>query len=124
MTNSEDIAAHIEELRRLLREVHGIRGRSLGQALGRSRRFLPRRIRKAGYRLAEVEPMLGNPKLEHMVDREALKAAYQTVARHLKSVDVADLRRGWLLGLAGAMAVNVIAVAVLFVIWMRWAGQL
>ncbi len=124
MTEGEDISARIAELRRLLREVHGIRGRTLDRALVRSRLFLPRRIRHAARRLAEAEPLLGHPKLERMIDFAALRAAHEEVARHLKSVDAADLRRGRLLGMAGAMAVNVIAVAVLFLVWMRWAGQL
>lgn len=124
MTEGDEIRAKIEELRRLLREVHGIRGRTLAQALRRSKLFLPRRIRKAGWRLAEVEPLLGHPKLERMLDLAALDAAHREVAGHLKSVDVADLRRGRLLGIAASMAVNLILVAVLFVLWMRWTGQL
>ena len=124
MTEGEDLRARIEELRRLLREVHGIRGRTLAQALRRAKLFLPRRIRKAGLRLARAEPLLGHPQLERMLDVAALRAAHREVAEHLKSVDVADRRRGRLLGIAAAMAVNVIVVAVHFVLWMRWTGQL
>ncbi len=124
MTDGDDIRARIDALRQQLREVHGIRGRTLHQALRRSKLFLPRHVRKEGLRLAEIEPLLGHPKLERMVDFDAARATHQAVARHLKSVDVADLRRGRLLGIAGAIAVNVIVVAVLFVVWLRWTGQL
>lgn len=122
MTEDEDIAARIAELRGLLREVHGIRGRTLGQALRRSKLVLPRRIRRAAQPLADAEPLLGHPRLQRMVDSVALRDAHAEVSAHLKSVDVADKRRGRLLGIAGAVAVNVILVAVLFVAWIRWAG--
>ena len=95
---------------------------TLGQALRRSKLFLPRRIRKAGFRLVEAEPLLGHPKLERMIDFEDLRAAHDTVSRHLKSVDVADLRRGRLLGIAGAMAVNVLLVVALFLVWTQWVA--
>ena len=124
MTDGEDLRARIEDLRLKLRQVHGIRGRDLGQAVRRSKLFLPRRIRKEALRLAEAEPLLGNPKLERTIDFAALHAAHRVVADHLNSVDVADLRRGRLLGIAGAMAVNVILVVVLFIVWLRWTGQL
>lgn len=123
MTDSEDLRARIDALRQQLREVHGIRGRTLGQALRRSKLFLPRRIRKEAWRLAEAEQMLGHPKLERMLDFDTLRALQDSVAEHLRSVDVADLRRGRLLGIAGSMAVNVILVAILFVVWLHWIGN-
>lgn len=123
MTDVDELRARIEALREQLREVHGIRGQDLGHALRRSKRFLPRRIRRAGFRLAEAERMLGHPKLERLVEFDAMRAAHETVSEHLNAVDVADLRRGRILGIAAAMAVNVILVVVLFAVWANWAGR-
>jgi hypothetical protein len=123
MTEGEEMRDRIDGLRRQLRDVHRIRGRDLRQALRRSKRLLPRYVRTAGARLAEAEPMLGHPKLERMLDFTALRAARKTVEEHLNSVDKADLRRGRLLGIAGAMAFNLLIVIALFLVWVRWVGS-
>ena len=124
MTEAEDFHARVEALRAQLRAVHGIKGRDLAQAVKRSRRFVPRWARRMMLQLAAAEPLIGHPKLERQVDFAALKAAHEKVKAHLDTVDVADIRRGRFLAMAGLLSFNVIAVAVLFVLWMVWSGQL
>ena len=124
MTDAEDIEARIEALRGQLAAVYKVKGKDLATALGRARRLLPRPVRKAGAVLVDGQRMLGHPGLERMVDFAALRRASDQVADHLEGVDVADLRKGRLLALAGMVAFNVILVAAGVVVWMVWSGRL
>jgi hypothetical protein len=124
MTEADDIRARLDALQEKLRAVHGIRGRDLSHALRRARTKLPRHVRKLAAPLAQAEPMLGNPGLERTLDFTALKKAHDAIDAHLDSVNVADIRKGRLLAMAGLVSFYVIFVAVCFVLWMVWAEQI
>jgi len=63
--------------------------------------------------------------------RETLLALFRNklgvrakTSAHLSAIDVADRRRGKLLSLAGALAFNLLAVAVLFIVWLWWRAYI
>lgn len=124
MTVSDDLNARAAALQHKLRDVYGITGRDLGQSLRRARRVLPRHLRKAGAEISAAQAMAGHPKLERMIDLPRVTAIDAQLRAHLDAVDVADLRRGRWLTLAGRVAGYVLIVTVAFVIWMVWAGHL
>lgn len=123
MTGSDDIKSESAALKTQLRDVHGLRGRNLGQVVKRGKRKLPRQIRKDGQHVADALGKLGNPKLERTVDLKQVRAAQSRVKAHLSSVDVADRRRGFWLGLAGTIAFNVLLVGLIFLGWMAYTGR-
>lgn len=85
---------------------------------------MPKPVRRQGDIVARAEAALGNPKLEPMIDTKAVRQARDAVSEHLDSIDVADLRRGRLLGLAGVIVFNLIVTSALFVLWLVWSGHL
>lgn len=105
----------------------------MAQRLGLKRGSLSRRVAKAGRRLppgvrhdiaivAEAEKMARNPRLAMRHDRNAVKSAYDRASTHLKAIDVAERRKGMALSILGSMALNVLAVAFLLIVVLRWRG--
>ena len=124
MTGTDDIKSESAALKSQLRHVHGLRGRNLGQAVQRGKRKLPRHVRKDGQQVAEALGKLGNPKLERTVDMKQVRAAQSRVKAQLSTVDVADTRRGFRLGMAGTIAFNILLVALIFFGWMAYTGRI
>lgn len=124
MLSQEDIDNQTSRLRQALRDVHGVRGKDLSTALKRAGRLLPAYVRKAGLEIVEVEKLGGNPKLLRRVDPSALKAAERVVMDHLDAIDVADRRKGKILGMLGVISFNIILVVAMFITWLVWAGYL
>ncbi|MEC8575651.1 MAG: hypothetical protein VXZ09_18660, partial [Pseudomonadota bacterium] len=86
-------------------------------------RRLPRRIYRLGQELAAVQPLLEHPKLRMTVEEEAkLSRSADEVIKHLKSIDLADRRRGRVLDILASMAFALIVVAVLLIVVLRWRG--
>lgn len=122
MLDPKDIEKKSARLRRLLALKLGMRGKDLREALRRTGRLLPRRLRRAGAVLVKAETMAGNPKLARVIDGAAVEAAYAALDAHLRAVDVADARRGRMLSLLGSIAFNILAVAVGLVVFLWWRG--
>lgn len=120
MINPHDLDTRTRELRRLFELKHGVKSQSLAQALKRVGRRLPRRLRRDGQMLLRLEKMIQNPKLARQADAQEMNRALTAMTTHLESIDVADRRRGRMLGIAGIVAANVLIVAALFVWWL-WA---
>lgn len=106
----------------LLAEKFGAASGRLDRRARKAGRNLPRWVRRDLDRLAAVQTMAGHPKLGRMVDtRKSLKAAART-RDWLDAVDVADRRRGRLLGMLGALSFNLILAFVLLIVVLRWRG--
>jgi len=114
---TEDIA----EIRELLKTREHVSG-ALADALKKARRRLPRRIYNQAMLLAKAEPLMQHPKLRLTLDEPALRKSAGEVSGYLKSVDLADRRKGRALTILGSMAFSVLAVVVLMVAVMRWRG--
>lgn len=103
-----DFPGRLTELRRLMRRQLGLRGQTVGSLTGRSRRVLPGHVQAALERLAHDEELMQHPALRLMVEEDPHDKDVKLVRRHLLQVDVADRRKGWWLGMAGGLAVNLI----------------
>lgn len=121
---SEPIAVQdqIAETVALLRAQLGVGGKDLGKALRKARHRLPRRIYRQATKLAQVELMAGHPKLRLALDTPALAKAAREVQDHLRSIDVADRRKGRWLGALGALAFNILLFGALVIAFMMWRG--
>ncbi|MGD9866357.1 MAG: hypothetical protein AB7S99_24440 [Pseudodonghicola sp.] len=124
MTDPARIETRIEETAALLRDKLGARGQTLGAALARAGRRLPRRIRSQARLLAEAERFAQHPRLRLTLDGAALGKAADEVGAHLKAIDLADRRKGWWLGLLGGMAFNILAWFGLLLGVLVWRGFL
>jgi hypothetical protein len=121
---SRDLDRLDADLGRLMEERLGIRGRSLAQQTRRAGRLLPRRIRRDLSLIDRWQDMRRHPKLHHMVDEAALRAAADRVAAHLRDIDPAERRKDRLLGLAGVVSFNLIVVVALLLVVLGWRGFL
>ena len=117
----QTIAEDIAEVRELLKAREHAGG-DLAMALKKARRRLPRRVFNQGMLLAKAIPLMDHPKLRLTVDEPALRKAAREVNEYLKSIDVADRRKGRVLDILGSVAFSILAVIVLLLIVLRWRG--
>lgn len=122
MITDKDMAAKSRKLRGLMQEKLDVRGRDLRQSLRCAGRRLPRTVRKSGVALMRAEILAHNPKTARQVDAAQVERDYEVMRSHLLDIDVAELRKARLLGIAGVVAANLILVAVLFIFWLWWRG--
>lgn len=122
MMSDTDMAAKADKVLGLLYEKFGLRARDLRHGVKRAGRRLPRGVRRQAQRLGAAQALARNPRLARQIDAAAVERDYRGVVAYLRGIDVADRRRARILGLAGALAANLIAVAVLFLLWLWWRG--
>jgi hypothetical protein len=122
MITEKEITAKTQALQRQIKIKLGVSARDLEQALRRAGRRLPRRVRAQGARLVAAQKLAGHPKLVRQIDAQALTQAYDDVSGHLMAIDLADRRKARILGLAGAIALNLLIVMVAFLVWLWWRG--
>jgi hypothetical protein len=106
MIDAHDLASRDKALTRVFEAQLGVKSRTFAGALHRAGRRLPRRLRKQGAVILNAQHLAGNPKLAQQIDARDVDRAYAEITAHLEAIDVADLRRGRLLGLAGIIAAN------------------
>jgi len=124
MLTEKEINAKSQALLRLLQAKLGVRGRDLEQAMRRAGRRLPHRVRGQAARLVAAQKMSGHPKLARQLDPREFSRAYAEVSAHLAAIDVADRRKGRLIGLAAVVAANLLIVITAFLFWLSWRGYL
>lgn len=106
----------------LLRQKFGVRACDLRRGLARVGNRLPRRMRRHGAALVRAQTLARNPKLARQIDADAVARDHEALLKYLRSIDVADRRRGRILSVTAAVAANLIAVAGLFIFWLWWRG--
>ena len=124
MAEQISIDDQIQAIMALLREKLGVRGADLNAALRRARFRVPRKVYRQGMDLVRAAPLAGHPKLNLTLDQTALSASASGVQAHLLSIDVADRRKGWLLGMLGSLSFNLILTFVLLMVVLNWRGFL
>lgn len=122
MMDAKDIAGKVAAVQELLTLKFGIKHARLEKMLARAGRRLPKRVQTQIRTLIAAEQQAGHPKLSRLVDETAVRQAHDAVMAHLREIDVADRRKGKLLGLAGAVVFNLLLVVVAFVGWLWWRG--
>lgn len=123
MTHAQ-IPDRIAEITALMHARLGARGSTLRDVLRRARHRLPRRIRAQAARLAEAESFAAHPRLRLTLDTAALDKAAREVETHLNTIDLADRRKGWWLGMLGGLAFNMLAFLALLLALLVWRGYL
>lgn len=115
-----DLPRITEELSQLLRTRLGVRGKDLPTKLRRAGRLLPRPVRRAAWELVEKERLWPNPKLRRQIDPAAVEAAARRVRTHLESIDAAERRRSYWIGVLTPLAFNfllILAGVTTFLVW-------
>ncbi|SDC40135.1 hypothetical protein [Ruegeria marina] len=120
MTGNDQIQDQIAVTVALLRERLGVRGKTLRQALRRAKHRLPRRVYRRAMILARVENMVDHPKLRLTLNSPQLLSAAGELQTFLRSIDLADRRKGWWLGMLGGLAFNILVFAVLLLAFLAW----
>lgn len=115
----EEIAASVEAL---LEKQMGVGGHGLRAKVKRAGRRLPRSVRRDAMLIAEAQPLAGHPKLSKQVDLPRMEAAERRIAAYLRGYDLADKRKGAVLGLLGSLSFNLLAVGALLVVVLVWRG--
>ncbi len=119
-----DSRKEIDEVSGLLRAKLGVGGRSLSGQMRRARRNLPFALRGAADDLVQVEAMAEHPRLRLLVDGVNTRRASKKLQKHLKAVDVADRRKGWLLDGMTSFVFNALLMVLIFVVLLIWSGYL
>ncbi|SHF30385.1 hypothetical protein SAMN05444279_12636 [Ruegeria intermedia] len=122
MSQETEIQTLIAQTIALLRKKLGTRGKTLAESVRRAKRRLPRHVYKQAMELARAEPMAAHPRLRLILDTPRLEKAAHEVQAHLRSISLADRRWGWFLDTLGALAFNLLALAVLVLIFLLWRG--
>lgn len=120
-----DLPAVNAALTELLRERLGIRrGKTLRAKLASAGRLIPRAERMAGRKLVDAEVLWANPKLRRQLNQVELSQAETRLRAWLEKVDLADRRKGVLLGILGSLAFNFLLLAALGIGWAWYSGWL
>lgn len=116
-----DKAAEVADL---MKERLGVRGNDLGAKLRHTGRMMPKRIKRDAAYLAEACTMAENPKLSRMIDHDRINAAHLACMTFLQEVDVADRRKGVVLGILASLVLVLIVVTVMVLSVLVWRGFL
>lgn len=108
----------------MIRTRLGIGGTDVRRQIRRARRHLPVSLRGAADVLAHAQSMAGHPRLLRLLDPERVAAASDALGAHLAAIDIADRRKGRILGILAGMAFNLLAVLGLLVLFLIWRGHL
>lgn len=112
------------EVADMMKERLGIRGKDLATKLRYTGRMMPKRIKQDARFLAEATRLATNPKLSRMINLDQVEAAHQTCMEFLETVDVADRRKGVVLGILGSLAMVFLVVTVLVLTVLVWRGYI
>ena len=124
MIDAADIGRKTERLLRLAREQYGVKAETLDKAMHKIGRRVPKRVHDQARIITEAQRLGGHPKLMLQVDADKVGAAFEAVQTAFKAEDRADRRKGTLLSTLGSLSFNLIAVAVLLILFLRWQGFL
>lgn len=90
--------------------------------LRRARHMLPRQMRSEADKILKAEEALTHPKLARIANTGALDGSFKKINSHLKSIDLADQRRGAQINWAAGVVFNVILIVVVCLVVLVWQG--
>jgi hypothetical protein len=122
MTESNDLTHTVADLQGLLAEKLGLRKGGFDARMRRAGRRLPRRIHRDARVIGKAMELGAHPKLRRRIDTAAVAAAHRRMRLHLKAIDPRDRRRGFMLGMLGGLAFNLLAAGALLVALLNWRG--
>ena len=118
MKEPADLPARLSDLGQLLSDKLGVSG-DLSARLERGARQMPRKLRSDARLLQAAEKMIDNPRLAMILDDPRYARAADAIEAHLSTIDMADRRKGYWLGVLGGLAFNLLAALVLFLVALR-----
>ncbi|MBB94414.1 MAG: hypothetical protein CML68_07420 [Rhodobacteraceae bacterium] len=124
MQETSELSARMDDVSRLLKEKHGVRGSTLARRLRRANARLPRRLRQDAQILQEAETLSDHPRLAMTLNDARYMRAADAMVEHLDTIDVADRRKGFWLGVLGGMAFNLLAALILFLVALAVLGYI
>lgn len=124
METQDSIQARAARVQDALAAAFGVRAKSLDKALRRTGRRLPKRLHAEARKIVAAQAFGGHPRLMRQVDGAALSSAEDRIVAFLSGIDRADRRKGLWLGIAAAVAFNILLVFTAVIVWMWWTGQL
>ena len=122
MIDRKQFGTRREALEKQLYEKLGLRGKTLGTRLRRAGRLLPKRLRDEGRYLVDAERKLAHPRLATQVDEARVEKAFEALETHLKAIDAADRRRSRLIHWLAGLVFNLLILAAIVLIALRWQG--
>lgn len=90
--------------------------------LKRARHRLPRHMRAEADKILKAEEALTHPKLARIANTGALDGSFKKINAHLKTIDLADEKRGARLNWAAGTVFNVIVILVVCLVVLAWQG--
>ncbi|CUH64014.1 hypothetical protein TG4357_01017 [Thalassovita gelatinovora] len=124
MIDPKELEKKQAELTKLLAETFGASSGDLQHRMRKVGRRVPKRLHAAAKVIIEAQAMAGHPKLRQFIDAAAVNRAYLDIRDHLKTIDVADRRKGAVLGLLGGLSFNLLLVLALLLAFLMWRGFL
>ncbi|MDX1781298.1 MAG: hypothetical protein R3256_08265 [Thalassovita sp.] len=122
MFNTIEFERKQAELKRLLENKFGVSSGDLISRMRKVGRRAPKRAHVAARVISEAHVHAGHPKLRRFIDEAAVDHAFITLRGYLKSVDVADRRKGMVLDVLGALSFNLMLAMALLMAFLRWRG--
>lgn len=122
MTKPQAIADLISQTKDLMREKLGVRALDMARAAAKAKNRLPGKVYSQAMVLAKAETLSAHPKLCLTLDAPALALAASDVQAYLNTIDLADRRKGWILGMLGSLAFNLILFVVVLGLVLYWRG--
>lgn len=108
----------------LMEEKLAVRGKGLSAKLRRGGGRLPRKVRAAGWKLAEAAHNARNPKLLLQIDEAEVADAYDTCVRHLGGLTPQSGSRSALVGILSSIALSLMLLAAITAAILYWRGFL
>lgn len=119
---AEEIQAKCDEIAVLMHAKLRLRGRTIGDTAQKARRDLPSKLRKQAAFLVEQATLAQSPKLNRMLDVEAIEKAHSALVDHLDGIDPKDRRRGAILAWLGTVSFGLIMLGVAVLAVLIWRG--
>jgi hypothetical protein len=118
---AETLQDQADEISTLMATKLRVKGASLERQLQKAGRRLPKKRRQDIENLLEAQQLMGNPKLERMVDMTAISEGSGRVIGHLQTLDPWERFKDRWLGILGAIALALIVtfILVVYVLWKR-----
>ncbi|MBQ2260607.1 MAG: hypothetical protein II336_04495 [Loktanella sp.] len=113
---ASDIHIKVEKIRALLDQRLGVRARTFEAQVRKARRLLPRGLRRELVYFAQAQALADNPKLQRMIDRARLEAAYTNAVYFLERADIGQRRRTAALGVAASIAFGLLITAIVVLV--------
>ena len=122
MIDQKELSQQADALHELLNKKLGLRGATLSARLRKAGPALPKRLKKSGQTIVEAQTKVSHPKLARVIDPAPVDAAFTEITTYLNGIDRTEQRKATLLNWLAGQVFNLILIAVLLVLLLRWQG--